>query len=843
MKKLFRGGIALALLAILMATFTIKLNAASEYIFYDNDELDICQEVDDTSKIQSNSSSGGGSNSEQWYNTGTSLPHAVDYSNFDLIKFVRRGDIVYEDSGFFGLTGHIALVEGVYYDDNYEQWYIRLIEAVSDGVTRGLLTPTRFNEKEVEIYRLLDANDEIIDGAIDFMISQLGKKYEIAVHKNNSPDNEDWYCSELVWAAFYHQGIYLDEDDNDQFGSIVFPREIKKYDHANLIMHYQYETYCIPINNQLHKVSCNNVETELLHEYIYQNEVYDSCICCGKTNMLYFDNNIGIHCKSATEEDTINLLNNQKFIYTIDIGCQIQYCIQAQSYKDVEILIYNDNMDLIEISSSIYVNSKYTSYTYPLLEKGRYYVLIKYKDVYSSGNVQFTIYPYTNTVEDISSKQCVNVLPHLHENKNEFKICTRTEGLYLLELDAYINGLSVDPNSSIVIKNSSGDVVAKYSNANVYLNASSVSGSNNILFYANQWSYYYIYIEVASLNYSTLNLNISRLDEFLENTINVTSDYNRTFMMPLGDSVNILSLEYAGSYEITLDYLGNLNPNMKFIILKTNANNEFEHYATYSYSELCSSVIIEEDIKQVKKLMLCVFNNETNGRLSINIDRAIDENHFTLVTDKSYDQSGSEVHLNNGTLGGTIITKGFTRLCYLGDDAPNKQSRLNYYWYSSNNNVVTISNYGTITAVGVGTATIQAVYKNDTSKIATLTIQVVEDTNNDIVYLQYGMDVRVSGTLTGTEVSSGMGSAIDASINPTVTMHRGYTRLICLDDDSPNSSVQAFNWSVVNVAENTGMVSVSEFGTITAERSGTVVIEGTYKYNSRFKVRIVITVL
>lgn len=105
------------------------------------------------------------------------------------------------------------------------------------------------------------------------------------------------------------------------------------------------------------------------------------------------------------------------------------------------------------------------------------------------------------------------------------------------------------------------------------------------------------------------------------------------------------------------------------------------------------------------------------------------------------------------------------------------------------------------------------------------------------------MDVRVSGTLTGTEVSSGMGSAIDASINPTVTMHRGYTRLICLDDDSPNSSVQAFNWSVVNVAENTGMVSVSEFGTITAERSGTVVIEGTYKYNSRFKVRIVITVL
>ena len=28
-----------------MATFTIKLNVASEYTFYNNDELDICQEV------------------------------------------------------------------------------------------------------------------------------------------------------------------------------------------------------------------------------------------------------------------------------------------------------------------------------------------------------------------------------------------------------------------------------------------------------------------------------------------------------------------------------------------------------------------------------------------------------------------------------------------------------------------------------------------------------------------------------------------------------------------------------------------------------------------------------
>lgn len=58
-----------------MATFTIKLNATAEYTFYNNSELDICQEVEDISKMQSTSSSGNSSSG---------------------------GDIVYDKSGFFG---------------------------------------------------------------------------------------------------------------------------------------------------------------------------------------------------------------------------------------------------------------------------------------------------------------------------------------------------------------------------------------------------------------------------------------------------------------------------------------------------------------------------------------------------------------------------------------------------------------------------------------------------------------------------------------------------------------------------------------------------------------------
>lgn len=39
------------------------------------------------------------------------------------------------------------------------------------------------------------------------------------------------------------------------------------------------------------------------------------------------------------------------------------------------------------------------------------------------------------------------------------------------------------------------------------------------------------------------------------------------------------------------------------------------------------------------------------------------------------------------------------------------------------------------------------------------------------------------------------------------------------------------------------MVTVSSYGTITATTYGRVIVEGTYKYNTRFKVRIVINVV
>ena len=156
-----------------------------------------------------------------------------------------------------------------------------------------------------------------------------------------------------------------------------------------------------------------------------------------------------------------------------------------------------------------------------------------------------------------------------------------------------------------------------------------------------------------------------------------------------------------------------------FSIFKIDENHIFNFISLYLINGINSTIQFTEEINQEKKIMICIFNKNLISSLDINIDREVNLSQFILVSDKSYEQSGSEVHLNGGVLGETTITKGFTRPCYLGNDAPDTSSRLNYYWYSSNNNVATISSYGTITAVGVGTTIIQSVYKSDSTKKGT----------------------------------------------------------------------------------------------------------------------------
>lgn len=154
-----------------------------------------------------------------WYdNIGTSspsLPREAKYSQYNILSAVKKGDILQETDGLIAqFTGHIAIIQGKYWDSTYKQYYIRTIEAGASGVVYGVLDDTRYDDRGVYIHYVTSATTTNISNAVTFCQNQLGKAYNWGALTgigscSSSSSASTWYCTELVWAAFYNQGINI----------------------------------------------------------------------------------------------------------------------------------------------------------------------------------------------------------------------------------------------------------------------------------------------------------------------------------------------------------------------------------------------------------------------------------------------------------------------------------------------------------------------------------------------------------------------------------------------------------------------------------------------------------
>lgn len=97
-------------------------------------------------------------------------------------------------NGGFGITGHIAIVEGIFTRGNSTK-YIRLVEAISIGVTRSILDDTRVDDKDVTILRVSGATSNNKTSAVKFCIGEIGSDYRVDFAKDTSSNETDWYCS------------------------------------------------------------------------------------------------------------------------------------------------------------------------------------------------------------------------------------------------------------------------------------------------------------------------------------------------------------------------------------------------------------------------------------------------------------------------------------------------------------------------------------------------------------------------------------------------------------------------------------------------------------------------
>lgn len=577
--------------------------------------------------------------------------------------------------------------------------------------------------------------------------------------------------------------------------------------------------------------------------YVYKNqdtgEEYSICPKCEN----YTKDDIYIHCRSDVFEHTVYLNAKKRITYEFNTECMAKYDLSIETNNLIDMLLYDEDNHLIEIGAYIKLSeNKYDNFIVKDLSKGAYKLRVQFINPTENGIIHTTIQPRNTTpIPDITELSEVDILPHLHDNHNVFRIYTNQNKLYQMKLVATSTNTIEYPEGAITITDVEGNLINRLPNIDT-LKATTSNTNNTLLFYAEQWKSYNIHINYNKTGITSLKLYLTTQEDLPTTTITNNDLYLERCTMTKGDGGKIITIKRVGTYQFYFNYKGTQTTNTYVTIMKE-IEGTCTVLTTKALNKTDRSLNYTHNITEPTNIIVCYHNSVGNEAIDIDIGKELTE-IFTIQTDISSVDCGSEVRLNNGALRGTTITQGHTRNAYLGENAPDRSSRLNYYWYSLDESIAKVSAYGTITGVGVGTTTIQAVYKTDPSKVAELEITVIPYTiQEEPTYIQYGMDVRTEGTISGTEITSGKGEAIPIGVNPEVTIHQGYTRLICLGNDSPSSNIQDYEWTVLQEEGDTGMVTVSSYGTMTGTQEGYVTVKGIYKYNPNYQVSICVQIL
>lgn len=175
------------------------------------------------------------SGSAGWYYNCPELSQANAYGKYPklLDNTIVAGDIVIDQEGLFGLTGHIAIVVGHYYSYIFQSYYVRVVEAISDGVKYGILCDERVDDRDSYVYRVYTTTAKR-SAAVSWANSQIGKPYLISLsdysQENITASRSNWYCSLLCYAAYKAQGINLGTMNGS---TVLYPRNLIKSPYVN----------------------------------------------------------------------------------------------------------------------------------------------------------------------------------------------------------------------------------------------------------------------------------------------------------------------------------------------------------------------------------------------------------------------------------------------------------------------------------------------------------------------------------------------------------------------------------------------------------------------------------
>ena len=561
----------------------------------------------------------------------------------------------------------------------------------------------------------------------------------------------------------------------------------------------------------------------------YKNKVYWSSY----KNKIIPDNNhfddINLHCLVENSENvSLNVGCNK--LYLLNVECNKSYKFFTNS--NTEIIIYDENFEKLYTGENI---------LYSYLSVGTYYLDIRYKTSTISGNITINYeLQWKHNGEQVYYNDEHNLLTHLHKT---------AEGTYLNKLyyinnkgagfyKFYLNGAGVDSASimyeagSITIYNESDrletQVLNKYPNSNTL--ASSDDGQNIMYVYLPRNGYFYINILMPSNNYEFLKCTISSVESEVIDLFNLSESTNDE--VPIldsettkGDYIKKIYLEQAGKFTVDYSYSGLQSNEILFVLSKLNYNSSSN---TYSIETLISQLMDGTNDTFTSTLNLTdgiyfvgYFNKDDDAAFDVRFNRLVTQYDSTLLyTDPdAYTDCGSMINVYeqdivsyNRSYRSTTIVKGFTRVIYFKANQVTQASRQDYYWYSNDESVATISIHGTVLGVGIGTVKIMAVNIDNPSIVFVKEFTVINDSNvndDEIVY----------------------------EISDTHNINDGTYKLGLNVQNSPFPMTQYYTWEVVSKSSSITSVTIDAWGNVTIDGTGWIIIKGSdYVYNPKYSV-------
>ena len=531
---------------------------------------------------------------------------------------------------------------------------------------------------------------------------------------------------------------------------------------------------------------------------------------------------IRLNCCSDFNYQT-ELFTECNKLYKLNVECGKTYKITSDKKAIMKVYDFDMNF-MMEGQSEILI----------YLSEGVYYfsieVLNTKKTTYVNTNFSLR---WQNEGERLSYNVDNNVLTHLHKVSDE-KYLTHTsyrndvdDGFYNFTLTAVTKDgsiVSYPINAVMIYDNAHRLTPMEKFNTSGYINpATSKDNQNSIIAYLEKNKMYYIDINLTTNQYESLYLTITPVEE-VESEIdlfNIDSNINLLLDNQFDNIVKVFELKQRGKFELSAYNSGPVQNDMFFILAKLSFNETSLSYELdfivkclmdveeYSYS---NTLILDEG-----KYFVGYFDKSDDNLFVVNLNRVITKSGSKyLVSDPDFQTLyGSEVRFNNGAYQGTSLTIGYTRFIYLDNSySIPSQSRLDYEWYSSDDEIASISPYGTLLGKSVGNVKIMAVYRNDPSIVFIKDFTIKKDTK------QVDNVINISDTI------------------QYVGNNQTYT-IELTDINSPYPLNSAYEWSVFDSDYD---ISISEWGTFNLYGSGTIIIEGRSKYNSNIVIVLTLVI-